>query len=107
MKPIDFRNETWNSIQNRIAGNRAAVLEAWTKHGPCTTEQLADRSGLELLSVRPRTTELLQLGFLRLAEVQATNTEGTYRASTQPEHARWLADQIAAARGIQLALPLP
>lgn len=106
MKPVDFRNETWNSIQNRIAGQRAAVLAAWTKHGPCTTEQLAERSGLEILSLRPRTTELLQLGFLRLAEVQQSNTEGTYRVSTQQEHSAWLAGEIAKARGIQLPLAL-
>ena len=97
MKPIDFRNETFASIQNRIAGSRAAVLAAWKTHGPCTTEELAERSGLSILSLRPRTTELLDLGFVRLNEDQAAKGEGTYRACTYSEHMAWFTEQQRAA----------
>jgi hypothetical protein len=106
MKPVDFRNETFASIQNRIGGSRAAVLAAWQKHGPCTTEQLAERSKLSILSLRPRTTELEDLGFVCLSEVQESKTEGTYRARTQGEHATWIARQISAAQNPQREMAL-
>ena len=93
MKPVDFRNETFATIQNRIAGSRAAVYGAWAKHGPCTTEQLAGRSGLSILSLRPRTTELVQLGFICLAETQDAAGSGVYRVRTQAELSTWLAEQ--------------
>lgn len=93
MKPVDFRNETFASIQDRIAGSRGVVYAAWAKHGPCTTEQLAERSQLSILSLRPRTTELVQLGFLCLAETQDTAGAGVYRVRTQAELSAWLAEQ--------------
>jgi hypothetical protein len=69
MRPIDYRNETWESIKRRIAGDRMRVYDAWTKHGPCTTEELFARSGIRILSLRPRTTELMQLGLVELVPV--------------------------------------
>lgn len=106
MKPVDFRNETFASIHNRIAGSRAAVYAAWAKHGPCTTEQLAERSKLSILSLRPRTTELVQLGFLCLAEIQDAAGSGIYRARTHRELAAWLAEQHRVACAPQRELPL-
>lgn len=85
MKPIDFRNETFVQVQERVVGARAAVLAAFQQHGPCTTKQLADLSGLSLLTLRPRTTELVELGLVMLAEAQAEKGEGTYRAATHSE----------------------
>jgi hypothetical protein len=93
MKPIDFRNETFADLQGRIAGLRAVVLDAWRKHGPCTTEELAERSEISILSLRPRTTELYQLGFLTLAEDQERKGEGRYRARTEAELDRWFHQQ--------------
>jgi len=106
MKPIDFRNETFAGIQNRISGSRACVLEAWRTFGPCTTEQLAERSRLSLLSLRPRTTELFQLGYVCLADAQESGLEGTYRVRTQPEHAAWVAREIEKARNPQTEMNL-
>jgi hypothetical protein len=48
--------------------------------GPCTTAELAEESGLNILRVRPRVTELVQLGLARLAAVQVKKTEGRYEA---------------------------
>jgi hypothetical protein len=104
MKPVDFRNETYLSIQNRIAGNRAAVLNAWRLHGPCTTEELADRSKLSLLSLRPRTTDLCTLGLVCLAEIQTSKGEGTYRARTVAEHLAWFNQRQHTARTGQAEL---
>jgi hypothetical protein len=106
MKPVDFRNETFASIQNRIGGSRACVYAAWAKHGPCTTEDLARLSSISILSLRPRTTELFQLGFICLAEDQGGKGEGTYRVRSQPELASWLAQQQREAAGTQREFPL-
>lgn len=87
MKPVDFRNETFDQVRGRVEGQRAAVLGAWAMHGPCTTRELAEKTGLSILTLRPRTTELVELGFVRLAESQLVKGEGTYRAATPAEAA--------------------
>jgi DNA-binding IclR family transcriptional regulator len=106
MKPVDFRNETFDQVRERVEGQRAAVLGAWAQHGPCTTRELADRSGISLLTLRPRTTELVELGFVRLAETQTVKGEGTYRAATPAEAASSFraAQQAALNPQIDLAL---
>ena len=76
MNPIDLRNETWESLQKYLTGMRLAVLHAYRTHGPCTTRELANRIEMDLLTVRPRTTELLELGMLRL--VGRRESEGVY-----------------------------
>ncbi len=93
MKPIDFRNVTFAELQARLAGGRAAVLAAWNRYGPGTTAVVAARAQISILTFRPRTTELLQLGFLGLAEQQRTHGEGTYRSRTDAEVATWLAEK--------------
>lgn len=80
MKPIDYRNETWDSLQQRLEGLRLAVYRAWEQHGPGTTRQLAERSGIDLLTFRPRSTELYQLGLLRLVNQEPGAGEGIYEA---------------------------
>ncbi|MGC3991681.1 MAG: hypothetical protein QM796_18720 [Chthoniobacteraceae bacterium] len=78
MNPLSVRNEPTAPLRPRVQGFRRTVLEAWQLHGPCTTRELASRSGLELLTLRPRTTELLQLGLL--ACLPGTGCERAYRA---------------------------
>lgn len=106
MKPIDFRNATFEQVQLRIEGQRAAVMRAWHAHGPGTTKQLAEASGLSILTLRPRTTELVELGFVVLAEAQPVKGEGTYRVRTTAEHLAWLNEQARAARNPQRELAL-
>jgi predicted transcriptional regulator len=101
MKPVDFRNETFASLQNRIAGQRANVLKAWLAHGPGTTAEVAERAKFSILSFRPRTTELLEMGFIALAAKQTHKGEGIYFARTIAEHEAWAADRIATARNPQ------
>lgn len=94
MKSIDFRNATFEQLRGRgLAGLRAEVLNAWQLHGPGTTEQIAQRSKIDILNVRPRTTELREMGFVCLTDQQDSNTEGTYRARTVTEHLRWFMQQ--------------
>jgi hypothetical protein len=66
MKPIDYRNATWEHVQAHLSGLRQQVYTAFVHYGPGTTRELATRSGISILTLRPRTTELLQLGFVEM-----------------------------------------
>jgi hypothetical protein len=72
MKPVDYRNETFASLKTRLADLRLEAYDALKVHGPCTTEALAramrPNDPLFVLTVRPRVTELCQLGFAVLEE---------------------------------------
>lgn len=85
MKPVDFRNATFADLQARIVGQREAALAAWRVHGPGTTEEVAARSGMSILSLRPRTTELFQLGFVVLDAADPGKGAGRYRVRTEAE----------------------
>ncbi len=61
------------------------------------TEDLAQRSGIDLLTLRPRNTELVQLGLVILAGGRARS--GVYRAATAEEAAEHFRDQQATAHG--------
>jgi hypothetical protein len=83
MKPVDYRNETFQDLQDRISRIRSEVYHAWQIHGPCTTQQLADRSGISILTLRPRTTELYQIDAVIL--VRGEGGQGIYRAASTDE----------------------
>lgn len=87
MKPIDYRDATFKDIQARLHGDRSSVLEALQIHGPTTTRHLAEAMGCDILNVRPRVTELVQLGLVELvpADPDGPKREGVYRALTLPE----------------------
>ena len=78
MNPIDYRTASWESIKERLSGLRQKVYEALQASGPCTTRQLAQASGIDILTVRPRITELVELGFAECVGGKAN--EGTYAA---------------------------
>lgn len=103
MKPVDVRNETWKSLRGRITGQRQAVLQAWQRHGPGTTRQIAERSGIDLLNVRPRSTELYQLGFLEMLDGQG---ESTFRVRETSEIMHWLEQEQSALLDDQLPLKI-
>ena len=78
MKPVDYRNETFDGLRNRLQGQRQRVYTDLKKYAPCTTRALAARGGMDILAVRPRMTELVDLG---LAEcIGGNGGEGVYRA---------------------------
>lgn len=83
MVPIDFRNATWRDIQGRLVSLRASVYEALLEFGPCTTRELTKYCDVDLLTIRPRMTELVQLGFAECLDERGG--EGTYRALTTTE----------------------
>ena len=80
MNPIDYRNATWEDIAGRLDRNREAVYNALLRHGPATTRDLARAMGWDILNVRPRVTELFQIGFAVLVQDEAHGREGIYRA---------------------------
>lgn len=103
MAPIDFSNATWREIQGRLVHLRASVYEALLEHGPCTTRELAQACGIDLLTVRPRITELAQLGFVVCDG--GHGNEGVYSALTIAQ-AETLFIQRQAAANPQLWLSL-
>lgn len=109
MKPIDFRNETWADVQKRVQGQRLFVYQALLAHGPATTRALARAMQTDILTVRPRITELYQIGLCRLAAVPTANGgEGIYEAIPMAEVEARFAEVAKLARtgGGQLNLRL-
>jgi hypothetical protein len=108
MKPIDYRNETFEQLLARgLVNERLKVYQAFQKHGPGTTRDVARKSGIDILNLRPRATELFQLGFLKLVEGDAKGTEGIYRAYTWEEaKAKFFADRSRYSRAQQSELQL-
>lgn len=95
MKPVDIRNETFSSLKERLQGQRKAVYWAWQVYGPGTTKDVANRSAMSILTFRPRTTELYQMGAIMLLEeeTKAAHGEGVYMARCETEWANWLKRQ--------------
>ncbi len=104
MTPIDFRNETFAALKDRLTGLREKVWLAWISFGPGTTRDVSRRSGIDILTFRPRSTELCQMGAIVLAAApEPSLTEGTYRARTAAEWQAWLeSHQDEASRQLQL-----
>ena len=97
MSPATIRDLNWTELQSRLSGLRASVYEALRMHGPCTTRDLAERAHLDILTVRPRVTELCEIGFAECTGRAAG--EGIYRARTFAEAAAHHAQEQAIARG--------
>lgn len=105
MQTIDFRNETFADLQGRLVDDRLTVLEALQRFGPLTTRQLAMAMEWDILNVRPRITELSQLGTVALCG--ADGREGVYRALGVGEWADWFTHaQKMATNGEQMELGL-
>lgn len=78
MKAVDIRNENWGDIQARLAGDRLTVWQALRVAGQRTTRELAADMGWDILRVRPRVTELYQLGLIQC--IGKRKGEGLYYA---------------------------
>jgi hypothetical protein len=79
MKPIDYRNATFDSIKGLIVGQRLRVYDGYRGHGPCTTRELSQLLQMSVLSVRPRTVELVELDLLVcVARGKEDGHEGVY-----------------------------
>lgn len=76
---------TFKDLQRQLICLRLSVYEALLEHGPCTTRELAASCSIDLLTVRPRMTELLQCGFVVEVAEERNGHEGIYRALTLAE----------------------
>ena len=86
MKPSDVRDSVWVKGRAAFRQDCEKVYEAVQKHGPGTTRELAGRSGLSLLTLRPRVTELHKAFLVELTGKK--HGEGIYRARTWEEAER-------------------
>ena len=84
MTTLDIRNATFESLQKSLNARCLQVLAALRVHGPCTTAALAEKSGIAVLHVRPRITDLLGMGFVVLATAKR-GREGVYLALSDAE----------------------
>jgi predicted transcriptional regulator len=75
--PTTIRNQTWDAIQERLSGERLAVWQALCASTPVTTRELAGLMGKRCEDVRPRVTELCQMGLAVC--IGRTRKEGRYQ----------------------------
>ena len=87
MKATDFRDLNFDRLRRDLNRQRASVYAAWQAHGPGTTRHVAGESGIDLLSLRPRTTELMELGLLAVAD-RTTRGPRAATASPRPRNGR-------------------
>lgn len=80
MKTAEFSHGMWQEISECLTSLRKEIYESLLLHGPVTTRELAELTRIDILTVRPRVTELCQAGLARLAERQTSKTEGRYEA---------------------------
>jgi hypothetical protein len=80
MKAVDYRKASWEQVRAHLSGLRQQVYTAYTHYGPSTTREMADKSGISIFTLRPRTTELLQLGFVEVLGGDETGREAVYIA---------------------------
>jgi|GEM_PF-1977429 len=100
-----FSTMNFQELQGQLFALRLSVWDALAHHGPCTTRELAHECGIDLLTVRPRVTELVQMGFAVCVNEGEQGREGIYRALTLAEaEAAFEARQAAAAEQGVLAL---
>lgn len=126
MKPIDFRNATFESLRALLAKKREAVWLDWiayeTAHvaAGATTREVCEWFKRDILAFRPRCTELYQIGVLMLVgqdsvapksdqgstESRPTGREGRYRVRSFTEWQAWHAEQQHAALSGQLQMAI-
>lgn len=102
MKPIDLRNANFEEMKASLPAKRLAVWRAWCREEVATTREISENSGIDLLTVRPRTTELYQMGLLALWD--AIDGEGVYRLRDQEEWESWRRLQLQMQKSKQLQL---
>lgn len=82
----DIKLDNWQAVQAHLTSHRLAVYTALSHRGESTSRKLANYMDEDVLTIRPRLTELMQLGFVILTG--KVGHEGTYRACSQDEAKR-------------------
>jgi hypothetical protein len=102
MKPIDIRNANFHNLRAQLDVRRAHVLGLLALHGPCTTRELSLLTAEDILSIRPRVTELVQIGLAVLHDRE--NGQGVYRVALQSEWEQWHEKQMEGTITAQMQL---
>ena len=102
MKPTDVRDQNFNGLIAGLDAGRMRVYNAWCNHCPGTTRGVAMRSGIDILTFRPRSTELYQAGLLMI--IDSIDGQGIYRVRLSNEWEAWHAGQIRTGAGAQLQM---
>ena len=102
MTPAELRNKNYHDLRGELSGQRRAIFAAWLAHGPCRTDELAQQAQMNLLTVRPRTTDLYQMGLVKL--VGTAGHHGIYQARTQGEWEQWKTEECPSPIGQQSLL---
>jgi hypothetical protein len=94
LRPAQLRNLTWKEVRVHVSDDMQRVHRAWAEHGPGTTREVADKSGLSLLTLRPRTTDLYQVGMVECVDRRGGQGVYAYRSETEAEAAQaWKQDR--------------
>ena len=72
------RDLTWQEIRAKLEGTRELIFGYLLAHGPATTTAISEGTGIGLLTVRPRVSELCAWGFAEC--VGRDHREGLYTA---------------------------
>lgn len=91
MKTIDIKRANFEEIFGQINELRFVVWVALKMYGPGTTREVARASNMDILTFRPRVTELCQLGFAYL--VGRAGKDGVYAARNYEEARAWHEEQ--------------
>ncbi len=101
MNTTAIRDMTFEEIRDELDGPRHHVWDWLFARGPATTTAIADGTGIGLLTVRPRVSELVAMGFAECVGRQ--RREGIYRAITVAEaQAKWAEQRSDAQLSLKL-----
>ena len=91
MIATDLRNTNFETLRESLAERRAEIYQAVGQHGPGTTRLLAQRSGIDLLTLRPRVTELEQLGLVACVDRIVIDgiAHGVYAVTAPEDWSAW------------------
>lgn len=99
MKPTDLRNATWREVLTHLTEDLVRVHLAWQSHGPGTTREVAQKSGISILTFRPRTTDLYKLGLVVLVTHEASEGIYAHRSRDDAEISRAWTERADFRRG--------
>ncbi len=80
-------------MRSRLGECRERIYRAWLRFGPCTTKELSQLTAESLLTLRSRTTELLQVGALELVGTDQDGRQGIYTARLHEDWERFFNEQ--------------
>ncbi len=83
---------TWQQVSDNLSDSARAVFAALRRHGPATTRELAEKSGIDILNVRPRVCDLCAADLVVTIDIR--ERQGVYRALEDAEIAALLARRV-------------